>query len=629
MIAWDDDFCRALAARGFYVVRFDNRDVGLSTDFDAWGDPNPLAVFDELRKHHAVNAPYHLADMADDAAGLLAALGIRAAHVVGVSMGGMIAQELAVRHPERVLTLTSIMSTTGALDVRGPSYETIAAVLAPFPPDRAGFIARSVALARTLHGGGFPFEEARVRAVAARSFDRALRPGGVRRQLVAIWLSGDRTPALRALHVPALVMHGDADPLIPVDGGRATASGDPGGPARDPRRHGARAAAPGLAARHRRRRRPRCYCAACRARAVTDALVARAPLVYPCDYIDKGGLAVTDNARGCSGTPTWQLVVRGALDPAHVRAALADVVTRYPPLRCRVQPLDGADRQRARRFAYVEDPAFSADALFRVVDARDDAALAALVREEQNRPLDLFADFPLTLTLARTGDDGCRLLFRQHHAIADGRAFLGAARRLRRVPRRRPRRPPPRSRGARPRRAPERAGAARPLAAAAASSGASPATSRSPASSRARCSARRRALLQNRSNDYTRRQRHDRIKCTTTPSSSRGTRRASASASASTRSSPPPTFSPPHAVHRARGAPVGRTTATLMMETRPRDGGFVSFANHLATLESICRSTASATWRRWRGRPSAGRRAATGQPPAQAPARRARRSSSA
>ena len=228
MIAWDDDFCRALAARGFYVLRFDNRDVGLSSNFDAWGDPNPLAVFDELRKKRPVTPPYRLSDMADDAVGVLDAAGVRAAHVVGVSMGGMIAQELAIHHRDRVLSLTSIMSTTGAPDVRGPSFETIAALLAPFPPDRPGFIRRSVELAHTLHGGGFPFEDERVRRVAARSFDRAYHPGGVRRQLIAIWLSGDRTAALRELHLPALVIHGDADPLVPVDGGRATAAAIPG-----------------------------------------------------------------------------------------------------------------------------------------------------------------------------------------------------------------------------------------------------------------------------------------------------------------------------------------------------------------------------------------------------------------
>ena len=224
MIAWDDDFCRALAARGFYVIRYDNRDVGLSTSFDAYGDPNPLQVFDELRRKRPVKAPYLIADLADDAAALLEAVGVRGpAHVVGVSMGGMIAQALAVRHPERVATLTSIMSNTGALDVRGPSFETLSALLAPFPPDRAGFIRRSLELARTLHGPGFPLDAERVRRVAARSFDRAYRPAGVRRQLICIWLSGDRTPALRKLRVPTLVIHGDADRLVPVDGGRATA----------------------------------------------------------------------------------------------------------------------------------------------------------------------------------------------------------------------------------------------------------------------------------------------------------------------------------------------------------------------------------------------------------------------
>jgi pimeloyl-ACP methyl ester carboxylesterase len=223
MIAWDDALCEALAARGFWVIRFDNRDVGLSTSFDAWGDPNPLHVFDELRKKHAVTPPYLLGDMADDAVALLDALGVPAAHVVGVSMGGMIAQEMAIRHRERVLSLTSIMSTTGATDVRGPSFETIAAVLAPFPADRAGFIERSLEVARTLHGGGFVLDEERYRRLAARSFDRAYHPGGVRRQLIAIWLSGDRTAALGKLTLPTLVIHGDADPLIPVDGGRATA----------------------------------------------------------------------------------------------------------------------------------------------------------------------------------------------------------------------------------------------------------------------------------------------------------------------------------------------------------------------------------------------------------------------
>jgi pimeloyl-ACP methyl ester carboxylesterase len=144
-----------------------------------------------------------------------------------MSMGGMIAQALAIRHPERVRTLTSIMSNTGDPGVRGPSFEVIGALLRPFPPDRAGFIERSVALAQTLHGTG-PLDVAHVRRLAARGFDRAYHPSGVRRQLVAIWTAGDRTGALARLRVPVLVVHGDADPLVPVDGGRATARAIPG-----------------------------------------------------------------------------------------------------------------------------------------------------------------------------------------------------------------------------------------------------------------------------------------------------------------------------------------------------------------------------------------------------------------
>jgi hypothetical protein len=146
--------------------------------------------------------------------------------------------------------------------------------------------------------------------------------------------------------------------------------------------------------------------------------------VYPFDHFDKGALAVTDNARGCSCTPTWQLIVEGNLDPAHVRQALSDLVLRYPVLATKVQSLDGVALW-ASRFRYAHDGSFRVDDIFRVVDVPDAPALEALAREEKNRPLDLFRDFPVTLTYARTGRNGCRLLFRQHHAIADGRAFIG------------------------------------------------------------------------------------------------------------------------------------------------------------------------------------------------------------
>ncbi len=223
LISWDDAFCAQLAARGFHVIRFDNRDVGLSTHLDAAGDPNVLEVVDRLRRKKEVRAAYSLADLADDADGLLQTLGVTRAHVVGLSLGGMIAQELAIRHPERVATLTSIMSTTGDPDVRGASYEVTAELVRPWPLDRGGFIERGVQVARLLRGGGFALDEPSIRRLAARSYDRSRDMSGMHRQLVAIFMSKSRRAPLRSLHVPALIIHGDADPLIPSDGGRDTA----------------------------------------------------------------------------------------------------------------------------------------------------------------------------------------------------------------------------------------------------------------------------------------------------------------------------------------------------------------------------------------------------------------------
>jgi pimeloyl-ACP methyl ester carboxylesterase len=224
MIAWDDEFCALIATRGFRVVRFDNRDTGLSTKIEAGPVPDLLATF----TGDTSSSSYTLDDMADDAAGLLDALGITAAHVVGASMGGMIAQTLAIRHPQKVLTLTSIMSTTGALDVGQPNPAAVALLLTPPPADRAGFIEHSVSASRVLASPGFPFDEERARARGARSFDRCFHPIGAARQLLAIVASGDRTPALRSLRVPTLVIHGDADPLVGPSGGRATAEAVPG-----------------------------------------------------------------------------------------------------------------------------------------------------------------------------------------------------------------------------------------------------------------------------------------------------------------------------------------------------------------------------------------------------------------
>src|SRR5205085_944186 len=162
MIGWDEELCALFAARGFRVIRFDNRDAGLSTHFDRAGDPNPLRVWDDLRKKRPAPPAYRIADLAEDAIGLLDALGIPAAHVAGVSMGGMIAQEMAIRHPERVLSLTSIMSSTGDPSVKGPSFEVLSALLEPFPAERAGFVERSLRLHRTIGSPGFPRDEARI-----------------------------------------------------------------------------------------------------------------------------------------------------------------------------------------------------------------------------------------------------------------------------------------------------------------------------------------------------------------------------------------------------------------------------------------------------------------------------------
>ena len=223
MILWDDDLCAALAARGHRVIRFDNRDVGLSTKCDWAGMPDAAAAMQAALLGERVDAPYTLPDMAADAVGLLDALGIAAAHVVGASMGGMIAQAMVIAHPTRVLSLTSIMSSTGDRSLPPARPEAAAVLLLPAPTDRAGNIERAVHVFRTIGSPGFPFDEARVRELAARSFDRCFHPAGAARQLVAILASGSRKEALAAVAVPTLVIHGRDDPLIAVEAGLATA----------------------------------------------------------------------------------------------------------------------------------------------------------------------------------------------------------------------------------------------------------------------------------------------------------------------------------------------------------------------------------------------------------------------
>ncbi|MDQ2729826.1 MAG: alpha/beta fold hydrolase [Actinomycetota bacterium] len=223
LTAWDDDLVTALASRGFFVVLFDNRDVGRSTWFDETGPPDVFGAF-----NGGGRAPYLLADMADDAVGLLDSLELPAAHVLGVSMGGMIAQTLAIDHPDRVLSLVSIMSTTGDSTVGAPHPEAIAALLRPPPTDREGAMIGAVEVWKAIGSPGFPFHEDRIRAEAGAAYDRAFHPAGTGRQLVAILSSPDRTNGLRGLSCPSLVVHGDADPLVDPSGGRATAAAVPG-----------------------------------------------------------------------------------------------------------------------------------------------------------------------------------------------------------------------------------------------------------------------------------------------------------------------------------------------------------------------------------------------------------------
>ncbi len=224
MIFWPDDLVADLAARGFRPIRFDNRDAGRSTSIEGGPAPDPMAAL----AGDAASAAYTLEDMADDTAGLLDHLDVEAAHVVGASMGGMIAQTLAIRHRSRVRSLASIMSTTGDRAVSMPKAQALPALLTPPPADRAGMIEWAVRTVAVIGSPGFDRDEAWVRDVAGRAYDRGPNPNGTARQMMAIVASGDRTAALRELDVPTVVIHGEEDPLIPVGGGRATAAAIPG-----------------------------------------------------------------------------------------------------------------------------------------------------------------------------------------------------------------------------------------------------------------------------------------------------------------------------------------------------------------------------------------------------------------
>jgi pimeloyl-ACP methyl ester carboxylesterase len=224
MLLWDEAFCGALAARGHYVVRYDNRDVGKSTWFDQHPVPNPMELMMAAASGKPVPVPYTLDDMADDAAGLADALGFAKADFVGASMGGMIVQTVAYRHPARVRSLVSIMSSTGSPSVPPAKPEAMAVLMRPPATTREAAIDASVHTWRTIGSPGFPFDEAEVRRRNAEMYDRANHPEGAGRQMAAIVAHGDRTAKLGSVRAPTLVIHGIDDPLVPVEGGKATAS---------------------------------------------------------------------------------------------------------------------------------------------------------------------------------------------------------------------------------------------------------------------------------------------------------------------------------------------------------------------------------------------------------------------
>jgi pimeloyl-ACP methyl ester carboxylesterase len=224
MIAWPDEMCQAIADRGHFVIRFDNRDVGLSTHLDELPAPKPVDLL--LRRRRP---PYKVTDMAADAVGLLDALDIDSAHVVGASMGGFIAQTLAGKHPQRVRSLTLIMTSTGSRLVGHPKPQLFSKLLKRrVVHDRLEAGAAVVEMFRIIGSKGFAFDEEYLRDLGGRSYERAYNPRGYLRQLAAIVAQPNRTKFLRDISVPTLVMHGLNDPLVNVSGGKALATAIPG-----------------------------------------------------------------------------------------------------------------------------------------------------------------------------------------------------------------------------------------------------------------------------------------------------------------------------------------------------------------------------------------------------------------
>ncbi len=224
LVAWPLSLCDGLAGRGFRVIRFDNRDAGLSTRMPSAGSLATTAMMARALMGLPVTPPYSLNDMARDTVGLMDVLEIPHAHIVGASMGGMIAQIIAIEHPERVKSLTSIMSTSGDRALPGPKGKVMRALLRPRPRSKATAIRRGVELFRMINGPGYPASDAELRAKVERAVLRSYRPDGFSRQLLAIQTAPSRVLALRRIRAPTLVLHGSDDPLVPTAGGEDTAA---------------------------------------------------------------------------------------------------------------------------------------------------------------------------------------------------------------------------------------------------------------------------------------------------------------------------------------------------------------------------------------------------------------------
>lgn len=230
MTRWPQALLDTLVDRGFRVIRFDNRDVGLSTRFDDAGIPDMAGLMQAMLAGETPDVAYRLTDMAEDAVGLLDALGIERAHIVGASMGGMIAQLIAALHPDHVLSLTSIMSSSGNPALPRASDKALALLASPLPAGsgRDAVIERAVYAGEVLGSPGYRLDPEARRAAALLDYERAYYPAGAARQTAAIFAAGDRRELLRAITAPTMVIHGADDPLVPVEAGRDTAANIPG-----------------------------------------------------------------------------------------------------------------------------------------------------------------------------------------------------------------------------------------------------------------------------------------------------------------------------------------------------------------------------------------------------------------